>query len=169
MEFAETVAAGTSPAADDSSPRTSGPGGRSFVFMGRRDGKADGMGGLYVTVGGGLGALLRYGVSGWVQGWTAGPFPWGTMTVNALGSLLLGVTLVWLETTAVSSELRQFATIGLLGAFTTFSTFSYEAIALLRDGDRWGATGYVTGSLAAGLLGILVGMALASWMLQLRG
>lgn len=127
------------------------------------------MGWLYVAVGGGLGALLRYGLSGWVQGWTAGPFPWGTMTVNVLGSLLLGFTVVWLEATTTSAELRQFATIGLLGAFTTFSTFSYEAIALLRDGDRWGATGYVAGSLAAGLVGVVIGLALASWLLQPRG
>lgn len=124
---------------------------------------------LYITVGGGLGALLRYGVSGWVQGWSASPFPWGTMTVNVVGSLLLGVAVVWLEAAAVSSDLRQFATIGVLGAFTTFSTFSYEAIALLRTGDRWGAAGYVTGSLLAGLVGIVAGIALASWMLQPRG
>ena len=127
------------------------------------------MGWLYVALGGGLGALLRYGLSGWVQGWTAGPFPWGTMTVNVIGSLLLGFTVVWLETAATPAEWRQFATIGLLGAFTTFSTFSYEAIALLRDGDRWGATGYVAGSLGAGLVGIVIGLALASWLLQPRG
>jgi len=55
-----------------------------------------------------------------------------------------------------SAELRAFATIGLLGAFTTFSTFSYEAVALIRDGDEWGATGYVAGSLLAGLVGVPV-------------
>lgn len=127
------------------------------------------MGWVYVAMGGGIGALLRYGVSEWVQEWTAGPYPWGTMTVNVLGSLLLGFTVVWLETSTISSEWRQFATIGLLGAFTTFSTFSYEAIALLRDGDRWGATGYVVGSLAAGMVGVVIGLALASWLLQPRG
>ena len=127
------------------------------------------MGLLYIAVGGGLGALLRYGLSGWVQGWTAGPFPWGTMTVNAVGSLLLGFTVVWLETAATSPEWRQFATIGLLGAFTTFSTFSYEAIALFRDGDRWGATGYMAGSVAAGLVGVAVGLTLASRLLHPRG
>lgn len=127
------------------------------------------MGWIYVAVGGALGALLRFGVSGWVQGWTAGPFPWGTMTVNVLGSLLLGFAVVWLEAAATSAEIRQFATIGLLGAFTTFSTFSYEAVALLRDGDRWGASGYVIGSLAAGLVGVVMGIGLATWMLQPRG
>lgn len=65
--------------------------------------------------------------------------------------------------------MRQFATIGLLGAFTTFSTFSYEAVAMLGDGDRWGATGYVTGSVLAGLAGVLMGLTLAAWMLRPRG
>ncbi len=124
---------------------------------------------LYVMAGGALGTLLRYGVTGWVQQGTAGLFPWGTMTVNVLGSLLLGFAVVWLEAAAVSADVRQFATIGLLGAFTTFSTFSYEAVALLRGGDRWGAAGYVGGSLAAGLVGVLLGMALAIWLLQPRG
>lgn len=52
----------------------------------------------------------------------------GTMTVNVLGSLLLGFAVMWLEASSTSAELRQFATIGLFGAFTTFSTFSYEAM-----------------------------------------
>jgi CrcB protein len=127
------------------------------------------MGWLYVAMGGGLGAVLRYGMTGWVQAWTASPFPWGTLTVNVLGSLLLGAAVVWLETTVASTQLREFVTIGLLGAFTTFSTFSYEAIALLRDGDRWGATAYVAGSLLTCLVGVVVGMALAAWTLQPRG
>ncbi len=124
---------------------------------------------LYIAIGGGIGALLRYGLTGWVQEWTAGAFPWGTMTVNTVGSVLLGFAVVWLETTTAPAEWRQFATIGVLGAFTTFSTFSFEAVALLRGGDRWGATGYVAGSLAAGLVGIAVGLALASWLLQPGG
>ena len=127
------------------------------------------MGWLYVAVGGAVGAALRFGVSGWVQEWAGGAFPWGTMVVNGLGSLLLGFAVVWLEAAATSADLRAFATIGLLGAFTTFSTFSYEAVALLRDGDTWGAASYVAGSLLAGLVGVLVGLGLAAWMLQPRG
>ena len=113
--------------------------------------------------------MLRWGVSGWVQGWTGGPFPWGTMTVNVLGSFLLGFAVVWLEAAVASAELRQFAAIGLLGAFTTFSTFSWEAMALLRDGDRWGAAGYMAGSVGAGLVGVLLGIGLAAWAVQPRG
>jgi CrcB protein len=84
------------------------------------------------------------------------------MTVNVLGSFLLGFALVWLEATVASVELRQFAAVGLLGAFTTFSTFSWEAMALLRGGDRWGAAAYVAGSVGAGLVGVLLGIGLAS-------
>jgi len=100
---------------------------------------------------------------------TGGTFPWGTMTVNVLGSLVLGFAVVWLGSTATSAELRQFATIGLLGAFTTFSTFTYEAAALLQDGDWSAAGGYVLGSLGAGLIGVLLGMGLASYLLTPRG
>lgn len=124
---------------------------------------------LYVAVGGALGAALRYGISGWVQDLTRSPFPWGTMSVNVLGSVLLGFAIAWLQSGTVSAELRQFVTIGLLGAFTTFSTFSYEAVALFRDGDFWGGGVYVAGSVLAGLLGILAGFALAARFLATRG
>ena len=127
------------------------------------------MGWLSVAAGGALGALLRFALTGWVQDLTAGVFPWGTMTVNVLGSLLLGFTVVWLEGGMASAELRQFATIGVLGAFTTFSTFSYEAVALVRDGDAWAAGGYVAGSVVVGLAAALVGMALATALLLPRG
>lgn len=124
---------------------------------------------LWVAAGGALGALLRYGATGWVQEWTASPFPWGTMTVNVLGSLVLGFAVVWLEAAATSPAVRQFGTIGLLGAFTTFSTFSVEALALLRDGDWPAAGGYVLGSVAAGIAAAVIGFALAAWLLSSRG
>lgn len=124
---------------------------------------------IYVAIGGALGALARYGMTGWVQNLTRGTFPWGTMSVNVLGSVLLGFVIAWLQSGTASAELRQFATIGVLGAFTTFSTFSYEAIALFRDGDLWGGGVYVAGSVLAGLLGILAGFALAAQLLSTRG
>lgn len=127
------------------------------------------MGWLYVALGGAVGSVMRFVVSGWVQGGTGGVFPWGTMTVNVAGSFLLGFAMVWLQAAATSAGLRQFVTVGFLGAFTTFSTFSWEAMALLRDGDRWGAAGYVAGSVAAGLVGLLAGIGLASWLVQPRG
>lgn len=127
------------------------------------------MGWLYVAAGGALGAVLRFGLSGWVQQVSGGVFPWGTLAVNVLGSLLLGFAVAWLETAATTAEVRQFATVGLLGAFTTFSTFSYEAVALLRDGDPWSAGAYVAGSVLAGLAAVILGYGAASWLLLPRG
>jgi len=105
---------------------------------------------LVVASGGALGAVARYLATGWVQDLTGGFFPWGTFAVNAMGSFLLGFTLVWLQGTVNSAELRQLITIGFLGSFTTFSTFSYEATALIRDGEWWRAGGYTLGSVALG-------------------
>ena len=121
---------------------------------------------LVVASGGALGAVARYLASGWVQDLTGGFFPWGTFAVNAAGSFLLGFVLVWLQSTVASPETRQFITIGFLGSFTTFSTFSFEATAMLRDGEWWRAGGYVMGSVTLGIVAVLVGGVLASSVLQ---
>jgi CrcB protein len=123
---------------------------------------------LIVGAGGALGAVSRYVVTGWVQGLTAESFPWGTLLVNVGGSLALGFTLVWIQSTVSSTDLRQFITIGFLASFTTFSTFSYEVVALLRDREWWQAGGYVTGSVAFSLVAVVIGMAMASALAQAR-
>ena len=124
---------------------------------------------LMVAAGGALGAVARYGLSGWVQSFLNTTFPLGTLVVNALGSLALGFVLVFFESLAVTSEVRTLVTIGILGAFTTFSTFSYEAVVLLQGGE-WARGGmYVGGGLLLGLLGILMGFGLGSLILQARG
>jgi CrcB protein len=124
---------------------------------------------LMIALGGAFGAVARYGLSGWVQNALDTSFPMGTMAVNVLGSLLLGFTLPLFESLAWSAEVRTMVTIGFLGAFTTFSTFSYEAVVLLEGGE-WGRAGlYMGGSLLLGLVGVLSGMALASVLLQTRG
>lgn len=123
---------------------------------------------LAVASGGALGAVARYAATGWVQDLTGGFFPWGTFLVNAVGSLLLGFTLVWLQGTLVSAEARQFVTIGILGSFTTFSTFSYETLAMLRDGDWWRAGGYAAGSVVLGVAAVVLGGALAAAILAGR-
>ena len=122
----------------------------------------------YVALGGALGALARYGISGWVYDRMGENFPWGTLIVNLVGCLALGMVIRWLQVSAVSPEVRPFLTIGVLGAFTTFSTFSYETVAMLRDGEWWRAGGYAAGSVALGLLAVVVGAALASSVLQTR-
>ena len=124
---------------------------------------------MVIALGGALGAVARYGISGWVQGWMNTTFPLGTLVVNVTGSFLLGLSLYLLESTAPTTEMRSFVTIGFLGAFTTFSTFSYEAVVLLQGGE-WARGGlYVGGSLALGLVGVLMGLGLGSFVLQARG
>ena len=115
---------------------------------------------LYLFIAGGLGALGRYGLSGLAQR-IGDSFPWGTLTVNLLGSLLLGFIMqLGLSTDIIPREVRVAATAGFLGAFTTFSTFSYETASYLKDGV-W-LTGVlnivfnVVLCIAAALLGMLL-------------
>ena len=122
-----------------------------------------------IALGGAFGAVARYGLSGWVQTLLDTTFPMGTLVVNVLGSFLLGLSLPLFESLAWSAEVRTMVTMGFLGAFTTYSTFSYEAVVLLEGGE-WARGGlYMGGSLLLGLVGILGGMAFASFILQTRG
>jgi CrcB protein len=116
----------------------------------------------YVALGGALGALARYGISGWVYDRMGESFPWGTLVVNLVGCLALGLVIRWLQVSAVSPEVRPFLTIGVLGAFTTFSTFSYETVALLQEGQWLRAGLYMGGSVVLGLIAMVAGMALAT-------
>lgn len=124
---------------------------------------------IIVGVGGALGAMARFGLSGWVQGFVNSTFPLGTMVVNIIGSFLLGLSLYLLESTAPTTEVRSFITIGFLGAFTTFSTFSYEALVLFQGGEWGRGTLYTGGSLVLGLMGVLAGLGLGHFILQARG
>ena len=74
-----------------------------------------------VGLGGALGAISRYYVSAWTSTVAGDALPWGTFTVNVVGSFALGLLLVWLQTVAPNDEVRQFAAVGVLGSFTTFS------------------------------------------------
>ncbi len=90
---------------------------------------------LAIAGGGALGALLRYWVSNGVYLLTGRDFPYGTLIVNVFGSLLMGFLYIWLlERTLAGAATRAFLVIGLLGAFTTFSTFSIETLNLLEAG-----------------------------------
>lgn len=112
-----------------------------------------------IAAGGALGAVLRYLLSGWVQDLTSPRFPWGTLAVNALGSLALGVLMASALAHAGGEAWgRHFWAIGLIGAFTTYSTFSYETIMLLEVGDVWAAAGNVALNLALGLGAVLAGL-----------
>jgi CrcB protein len=116
---------------------------------------------LAIAVGGALGAVLRYGVSNSVHRLLGRDFPYGTLVVNALGSLLMGLLFVILvERMAVSTEWRAALLVGLLGAFTTFSTFSFETLALFNAGAPIKALVNILVSVMLCLLATWLGMML---------
>ena len=117
------------------------------------------MGILAIAAGGALGAVLRYVLAGWVQQIGGTRFPWGTLAVNAAGSFALGFLMAGFLGHATSTPLtRSFWTIGVLGGFTTFSTFSYETLALFSVGDWTGGCANVAANVGLGLAAALVGL-----------
>ncbi len=90
---------------------------------------------VWVGLGGTIGAILRYLISGWVQNLTQSVgFPYGTLVVNILGCFLIGVLSYLAEyQSALTAEMRLFLMVGILGSFTTYSTFSNETMTLLQD------------------------------------
>ena len=96
---------------------------------------------LFAFLGGGVGSALRYWLSGFVYRFLSSTFPYGTLLVNLLGSLTIGILMgVFTERFIANPSLRVFLVIGILGGFTTFSSFSYETISLLKDGQTLAAT-----------------------------
>ena len=113
---------------------------------------------LAVGVGGGLGALARYYIAGWVQ--PAGVlFNWGIFVVNITGGLLMGtIVAAGALKLNLSPELRTFLTVGILGGYTTFSTFSLDSVLLLQRGEYGQAAFYVIGSVVLSILALFAGL-----------
>jgi CrcB protein len=123
----------------------------------------------YVALGGAVGSVIRYVVGVAVQGRAGLDFPVGTLVVNISGCVLLGFLIHYaLATPAITPEVRALLTTGLCGGYTTFSTFSYETVALVQDGDWRRATLYVGLSVAGSILGVMLGIAGARQVLALR-
>ena len=117
---------------------------------------------LFIACGGAIGAVLRSGASLGVYGLLGRGFPYGTLFVNVTGSLLMGVlSILMLERFNVGPEWRAAILVGLLGSFTTFSTFSMETLNLLEQGDMMRAMANIAFSvivcLAAVWLGVNIG------------
>lgn len=107
--------------------------------------------------------MIRYAVQvAAVQRFGPG-FPFGTLAINVLGSFLIGLVIELAQTRAVGMpvELRAFLAVGVLGGFTTFSSFAFEALTLIQDGAPGLAAAYAAGSVALGLLAAVAGVALA--------
>ena len=114
---------------------------------------------ISIAIGGALGALCRYGMTMGISSLIGRGFPYGTLVVNILGSFLMGAAYVIIvEEINVNPEWRVGITIGLLGAFTTFSTFSIETLNLLESGDAFKAGLNILLSISFCMLGCWLGM-----------
>jgi fluoride exporter len=120
---------------------------------------------LLVFIGGGLGSMARYGLSAFGMRLVGQGFPWPTLVINILGSALMGALMGWLATQGSAPQsLRLFIATGVLGGFTTFSTFSLETVLLYERGQLGLAIAYVAASVAVGVGALVLAMRLARGM-----
>ena len=113
---------------------------------------------LFIGIGSFIGGICRYLLSQFVHSKFQVHFPFGTLLVNIIGCLLIGVVFGLAEKGTVTDEWRLFLATGILGGFTTFSAFSNETVGLLRTGQLGSAVIYVTISVVIGLLATYVGL-----------
>jgi len=124
---------------------------------------------FYVAIGGAVGSAGRYLLTVLIQSRVGAVFPVGTLLVNVSGALLLGFLAHYTANSpGVSGEMRLMLTTGLCGGYTTFSTFSYESVRLIEDGEYGRAGAYVGMSVALSLVGIVAGFSLARALLAAR-
>jgi len=119
---------------------------------------------LLVFLGAGIGGALRHGVNVGCARVCGTAFPWGTLTVNVLGSFIMGALAGWLAFKAGegwSQPLRLFLTTGILGGFTTFSAFSLDAVLIWERGQNGLAATYVAASVLLSIAGLVAGLGLA--------
>lgn len=113
---------------------------------------------VYVILGAALGATGRYLVAGWVSNLADTGFPWGTLAVNLLGCLVIGLSWGLGERALWAPAFRTLLFVGILGSFTTFSSFGLETLHLLRDGEAGRALAYVLGSNLGGFSLVWLGL-----------
>lgn len=115
---------------------------------------------IFVALGGALGSILRYLASRWINDLFPSSFPFGTMSVNVLGCLLIGIFYGLSERFGLGGDIKLLLTVGLCGGFTTFSTFMNENLTLFRSNDFIYTALYAGGSLALGLIAVYIGKAI---------
>ena len=119
---------------------------------------------LAVALGGALGSMARYALSTWIYQISSHKFPYATLTVNVLGTFVMGILFVVIvERAALPQEMRSLLMIGFIGAFTTFSTFSLDALGLWQNGHLFMALIY---TLATVIL-CLIAISSAIWLTRL--
>ena len=117
---------------------------------------------VVVAIGAMIGGLLRYGVSLSFSSNTAGAFPWSTLTINVIGSFFLGLVMQLAgERHIIGDSAKLFLTIGVIGSFTTFSTFSYESLSLFQSGEIFRGIIYISASNILSILAAFGGYAIA--------
>ena len=125
--------------------------------------RGDGLKIFLIALFGAIGTLARYGLQGVVQIRMGGAFPYGTLLINLSGCFLLGlIGQLTLNRMLISSDMRMAISVGLLGGFTTFSSFGWETAKMLEGGEWLRASTYVSASVVAGLLLSVAGIRLAN-------
>ena len=122
---------------------------------------------LMVALGGAVGALARYMVGVGAMRFIGAGFPWGTLIVNVVGSLIMGLLIAAFALRySVSNEMRAFLTVGILGGFTTFSAFSLDFAVLMERKDYGLAVLYLGSSVGLSILALFVGLSIARIVFQ---
>ena len=122
---------------------------------------------LYVALGGAIGAMLRYGTSTLTAQWWGTEFPWGTVTVNLVGSFVIGVLWHWFEHYTLAPHIRTLIFVGILGAFTTFSSYTLDSLRLFQVGKVLPGLLNMVGSNVMGLTAVYLGALTARQLLTL--
>ncbi|HCI46581.1 MAG TPA: fluoride efflux transporter CrcB [Rhodospirillaceae bacterium] len=111
-----------------------------------------------VAAGGALGAAGRFAVGSLMGHWLGPDYPWGTLTVNILGSIAMGLLIGLFAHFGTTQSIRLFLAVGFLGAFTTFSTFSLDVITLIERGETTFSALYIAGSMVGAIGGLFLGL-----------
>ena len=119
------------------------------------------MSALLVFLGSGLGGVARYGISRWMMQSVGAAFPWGTLTVNVVGSFAITFGIGWMHARGMGIPRQDFLAAGFCGGFTTFSALSVETLRMIEAGEWQRATAYVAATVVLGVLAALAGLRLA--------